>query len=161
MPQIIRPKIFCIPLQGYRHMYRSLIRYYSLSGVDAIALLYPLYIGNLDSCQYYDVRLKEIELTEDGFYSLARPYARPYHTELQMHRSMHNLLQNIRREAVIQDTKEALRRLTGMINQLEDRFETVYDCEITDSRTRYNECWNRLTVRNTEPRTIFKGNRED
>jgi len=160
MPQIVHPKVFCIPLQGYRHMYRSLIRFYSLSGLDAIELLYPLYIGNLDTCQYFDVRLKEIELTEDGFCALAQPYARPYHTELQMHKSMNNLLQNIRREAVIQDTKNAVRKLNSMIGQLEDRFEAVYECGITDPCTRYDECWNRLAVRNSEPRTIFKAGKE-
>ena len=149
-------KVFYIPIEGYRHMYRSLMRYFNLNRQDAAMLLYPLYMGNIDTCNYYGVQVPEIELSRDAFYSLAEPYARPYHTELQMCRSMLSLQRNIQREATIQETRIAARCFDLMIDGLMDRFERVYDCEITDPRTRYDECWGRLTVRKNEPLTIFK-----
>lgn len=145
-----------IPIIGYRHMYRSLMRFFSLDRLEAASLLYPLYIGNLDTCQYNKVKPPEMELTREGFYSLSEPFARPYHTELQMYRSMNSLLHNIQREATIQETRRAVRIFTNMINTLENRFESVYDCGITDPKTRYDECWGRLTVRPSEPLTVLK-----
>ena len=150
------PKVFYIPIEGYRHMYRSLMRYFYLDRQDAATLLYPLYMGNIDTCTYYGVQIPEIELSRDAFYSLAEPYARPYHTELQMCRSLLSLQHSIQQEAAIQETRTATQRLDLLINTLMNRFERVYDCEITDPRTRYDECWGRLTVRKSEPRTIFK-----
>jgi len=151
-----KPKPFYIPFAGYRHMYRSLIRFCGMDGSDASALLYPLYIGNVDSCVYTGVPLTELELSRDGFCSLTEPYARPYHTELQMYRSMIGLLRNIRKEATIEETRAAVRQFNRLIAALQDRFEAVYECEITDPKTRYNECWGRLTVRRSEPLTIFR-----
>ena len=147
---------FCIPIEGYRHMHRSLIRFCGVNELDVVPLLYPLYIGNLDTCQYHDVPLTMMELTEDGFWSVIGPWARPYHTELQMHRSMSALLRNIYRDATIQRTRDAVRQFRSLIETLESRFEAAYDCEITDPRTQYNRCWSRLTVRDSEPLTIFK-----
>lgn len=146
----------CIPLVGYRHMFRSLIRFYAMDTIEAGEMLYPLYIGNLDTCQYANVRLIEMELTRDGFTSLSEPFARPYYTELQMHRSMNGLLANIRREATIDETRQAVREFNHLIAELEQRFEAIYDCGITDHRTRYCECWGRLTVKENEPQTVFK-----
>ena len=150
------PKVFYVPIAGYRHMYRSLMRYFNLNSRDTAALLYPLYVGNIDTCTYFSVPVPEVELSRDAFYSLAEPFARPYHTELQMCRSMLSLQRNIQREATIQETRKAARQFDLLIDTLMNRFERVYDCEITDPRTRYDECWGRLTVRKSEPRTIFK-----
>ena len=149
-------KVFCIPIEGYRHMRRSLIRFCGMDELDVVPLLYPLYIGNLDTCQYHDIPLTMMELSEDGFWSMTAPWARPYHTELQMHRSMNGLLRNICRDATIQRTRDTVRRFRRMIEMLETRFEAVYDCDITDPRTQYDRCWGRLTVRDSEPLTIFK-----
>ena len=153
------PRVFYIPIEGYRHMYRSLMRYFSLSRMDAAGLLYPLYLGNIDSYTYLGVSVPEVELAREAFYSLAEPYARPYHTELQMCRSMLSLQRNIRREAIIRESSAAVQQLNLLIDTLMNRFERVYDCEITDPRTRYDECWGRLTVRKSEPLTIFKCDR--
>lgn len=149
-------KVFYVPIEGYRHMYRSLMRYFNLDRRNTAALLYPLYVGNIDTCMYFNVPVPEIELSRDAFYSLAEPFARPYYTELQMCRSMLSLQRNIQREATIQETRAATRQFDLLINTLMNRFERVYDCEITDPRTRYDECWGRLTVRKSEPLTIFK-----
>ena len=32
------PRLFYIPIEGYRHMYRSLMRYFNLSRMDAAGL---------------------------------------------------------------------------------------------------------------------------
>ena len=149
-------KVFYVPIEGHRHMYRSLMRYFNFDHLEAASLLYPMYVGNIETCAYYGVYIPEVELSRDAFYSLAEPYARPYHTELQMCRSMLSLQRNIQREATIQETRIAARCFDLMIDGLMDRFERVYDCEITDPRTRYDECWGRLTVRKSEPLTIFK-----
>lgn len=149
-------KPYCIPLMGYRHMYRSLLRFYPIGKLDALSLLYTLYIGNLDSCQYEDVSLTMMELTTDGFCSLTEPFARPYHTEVQLYRSMNSLLRNIRYEATIQDTRDAVKQFRTMIDSLECRFENTYECAITHPKTTYNECWNRLVVRESEPMTVFR-----
>lgn len=149
-------KPYCIPLAGYRHMYRSLLRFFPVGKLDALELLYPLYIGNLDSCQYEDVPLTMVELTTDGFYSLAAPFARPYYTEVQLYRSMNGLLRNIRYEATIQDTRDAVKQFRTMIDSLECRFENTYDCVITDPKTTYSECWSRLIVRDSEPVAVFR-----
>ena len=156
MTEMTKRRVFCVPIEGYRHMRRSLIRFCGVDELDVVPLLYPLYIGNLDTCQYYDVPLTMMELSEDGFWSVIGPWARPYHTELQMHRSMNGLLSNICRDATIQRTQDAVRQFLGLIDNLETRFEAVYDCGITDSRTQYNRCWGRLTVRDSEPLTIFR-----
>ena len=149
-------KPHCIALIGYRHMYRSLLRFCPVNEPDALALLYRLYIGNLDSCLYASVPLTMMELSPDGFCSLVVPFARPYHTEVQLFRSMHGLLRNIHHEATIQDTRCAVRQFRMLIESLELRFEQIYGCAITDPKTTYDECWNRLTVRNSEPLTVFK-----
>lgn len=154
-------KIHYIPIAGYRHMYRSLMRYFSFSRLDAAALLYPIYMGNVDSCLYTGVNLPEVELTREGFYSLLEPYARPYHTELQMYKSMAVLLRNNLKEATIQESRTAYRCFSTLTNTLMNRFEAVFDCEITDPRTRYDECWGRLQVRDSEPKTIFKCSRPE
>ena len=156
MSQTPPHKPYCIPLLGYRHMYRSLLRFFSMGKSDALALLYPLYIGNLDSCQYEKVPLNMIELTTDGFHSLAVPFARPYHTEVQLFRSMIGLLRNIRYEATIQDTRNAMKQFRTMIDSLEFRFENTYDCAITDPKTTFSECWTRLIVRDSEPMTALR-----
>ena len=72
---------------------------------------------------------------------------------------MLSLQRNIRREAIIRESSAAVRQLNLLIDTLMNRFERVYDCEITDPRTRYDECWGRLTVRKSEPLTIFKCDR--
>ena len=64
------PKVFYIPIEGYRHMYRSLMRYFYLDRQDAATLLYPLYMGNIDTCTYYGVQIPEIELSRDAFIPL-------------------------------------------------------------------------------------------
>ena len=109
----IAPKIVYVPIEGYRHMYRSLMRYFNLDRQGAAKLLYSLYMGNIDTCTYFDIPIPEVELSRDAFYSLAEPYARPYHTELQMCRSMLSLQRNIQREATIQETRTASRKFTG------------------------------------------------
>lgn len=146
----------CIPLIGYRHMYRSLLRFYPNNEPETLSLLYRLYIGNIDSCLYTGVPLIMMELTPDGFCSLTTPFVRPYHTEVQLYRSMNGLLNNIRREATIEDTRGAVRQFRRMIESLESRFECTYGCAITDPKTTYDACWNRLTVRDSEPLTVFK-----
>ena len=156
MPKNAPQKHYCIPLTGYRHMYRSLLRFFGMSKPDALGLLYPLYIGNLDTCQYEDIPITITELTPDGFYSLTGPYARPYHTEIQLYRSMNGLLHNIEREATIQSTRNAIKQFRGMADDLERRFENTYECDITDPKTTYRDCWNRLIVRDKEPLNIFR-----
>ena len=156
MTEYPKRRPFCIPIEGYRHMRRSLIRFCGVDELDVVPLLYPLYIGNLDTCQYSDVPLTMMELSEDGFWSVIAPWARPYHTELQMHRSMIGLLSNIYRDATIQRTRDAMRQFYCLIENLENRFRAAYDCEINDPRTQYNRCWCRLTVRDSEPLTVFK-----
>ena len=153
--------MYYIPIQGYRHMYRSLMRYFGMNRLEVSSLLFPLYLGNMDTCVYSGVHLPEVELTMDGFYSLSEPYARPYHTELQMYKSMIVLMRNNLREATGQESRAAYRQFSQLTNQLMNRFETVFDCEITDPRTRYDECWGRLQVRDSEPTTIFKCSRQE
>ena len=156
MPQSLPRKVYCQPLAGYRHMYRSLLRFFPITPQEALSLLYALYIGNLDTCHLAGVPLQVTELTADGFCSLVCAYARPYHTEVQMYRSMHALLHSIRYEATIQDTRRAISRFHALAGALEDRFESIYDCGITDARTTYALCWGRLTVRQEEPLTALR-----
>ena len=156
MPQLISRKTRCQPLSGYRHMYRSLLRFFPLTQEEALTLLYALYIGNLDTCHHERTPLQVTELTTEGFCSLTVIYARPYHTEVQMYRSMHALLHSIRYEAAIQDTRLAIRHFRALVGTLENRFERIYDCEITDPRTTYALCWSRLTVRREEPLTALR-----
>ena len=84
MPQSLPRKVYCQPLAGYRHMYRSLLRFFPITPQEALSLLYALYIGNLDTCHFAGVPPQVTELTADGFCSLVCAYARPYHTEVQL-----------------------------------------------------------------------------
>ena len=52
MPQSLPRKFYCQPLAGYRHMYRSLLRFFPITPQEALSLLYALYIGNLDTCHF-------------------------------------------------------------------------------------------------------------
>ena len=52
MPQSLPRKVYCQPLAGYRHMYRSLLRFFPITPQEALSLLYALYIGNLDTCHF-------------------------------------------------------------------------------------------------------------
>ena len=148
-------KLYCIPIEGYRHLYRSMLRFTRLDRPEVASLLYALYIGNLDTCQYFDVPLTMMEFSEDGFISLIEPYARPYHTEIQFYCSLSGLLANIQRDATIERTRNAVKQSKIILINVENRFEKVFGCAITDPKTTYSRCWNRLTVRENEPLTIF------
>ena len=67
MPQSLPRKVYCQPLAGYRHMYRSLLRFFPITPQEALSLLYALYIGNLDTCHFAGVPPQVTELTADGF----------------------------------------------------------------------------------------------
>ena len=36
--------MYYIPIQGYRHMYRSLMRYFGMNRLEVSSLLFPLYL---------------------------------------------------------------------------------------------------------------------
>jgi len=155
MTRYERP-ISIIPIIGFRHMLRSMLRFTGLLDIEIYNMLYSLYLANIDSVIYANGRADIIELSPSGFSSFLDVYARPYHTEVQMYKSMEGLTGNINRKAIIEDGKTALTKLNHVMTELEDRFEMAYGFPITDPRTTYQECWYRLTVRKTEPMTVLR-----
>ena len=76
-----------IPIPGYVHLYRSLLRFYDMPENEVREMLYLLNTANLDCYSYYH---PERELTESGPVAfsgwLDRMDCRPYRTEVQLYK---------------------------------------------------------------------------
>ena len=141
-----------IPIDGYVHLYRSLLRFYDMPESELKEMLYLLNGANLDSYSYFH---PERELTESGPAAfcrwLERRPCRPYRTEVQLYKSLLALKRSIDRDCTVTAQREALASLRCVISNIEYRFYKAYGMEIDDRRTVYAECAYRLVPREDEP----------
>ena len=141
-----------VPIPGYIHLYRSLLRFCDRPSAELKEMLYLLNTANLDSYSFYH---PDAQITESGPVAfcrwLDRRYARPYRTEVQLYKAMLFLQRSIDREIIITSQREALQMLRCITGNLEYRFYKTYGMEIEDKRTVYSECAYRLIPKETEP----------
>lgn len=78
-----------VPIPGYIHLYRSLLRFCDRPSAELKEMLYLLNTANLDSYSFYH---PDAQITESGPVAfcrwLDRRYARPYRTEVQLYKAM-------------------------------------------------------------------------
>lgn len=141
-----------IPISGYIHLYRSMLRFYDMPSAELKEMLYLLNTGNLDSSGFHHPEAHIIESGPVAFCSwLDRRYARPYRTEVQLYKSLLALKRSIDRDCIVTSQREALQMLRCVISNLEYRFYKAYGMEFEDKRTVYGECAYRLIPQENEP----------
>jgi hypothetical protein len=142
---------YWIPLAGYVHMYRSLLRFLGMRTGEAKELLLTLNTANLDSYAYAhpDVRLRES--SPFTFCKKLDGKLRPYRTEVQLYKSLCALGRGVDREAVTSSQREAVSRLRCLVSGIEYRFFKTYGIEIDDRRTVYSLCAFSLVPKDDEP----------
>ena len=142
-----------IPILGYTHFYRSLLLYTFITPNVASRLVYELYIGNLDTCESLKSRISSPELDVEAFGRLLyETQARPYYTPVQLYRAMEHIFHCVLPSCVTGDCNRALEKLRTLSSALAERFEQVYDVDITDESTCYKRCLSQLSSYAEEPR---------
>ena len=85
-----------VPIPGYVHLYRSLLRFYDMPENEIKEMLYLLNTANLDCYGYYH---PDRELIESGPVAfcvwLEKRNCRPYRTEVQLYKSLLALKRSI------------------------------------------------------------------
>lgn len=141
-----------VTIRGYGHLYRSLLRFSDMQGMELREMLYTLNTANLDCYEYCH---PERSLTESSFANfsvlLENLNCRPYRTEVQLYKSLLFLKRSIDRSLITTAQKEALRKLCCIIANIEHRFYKAYGVEIDDKRTVYGECAYQLVPNYNEP----------
>ena len=130
-----------IPIPGYVHLYRSLLRFYDMPENEVREMLYLLNTANLDCYEYYH---PERDVIQSG------PVAFSNWLE-HLYKSLLFLKRSIDRDLIVTSQREALQTLRCIISNLEYRFYKAYGMEIEDKRTVYGECTYRLVPREDEP----------
>lgn len=141
----------CYSIPGYSHLYRSLLRFYTISSADAKELLYILNTANLDSFAHTHPHIKVIESGPAEFCRRIDRNKRPYRTEIQLYKALLALYHNIDPEMIISTQREARQRLRCIMGDIEYRFYKAYGLEIEDKRTVYATCTFGLVPREGEP----------
>ena len=141
-----------VPIPGYVHLYRSLLRFCDMPSAELKEMLYLLNTANLDSYGFYHPEAHVIESGPVAFCRwLDRQSARPYRTEVQLYKAILSLQRSIDRDFIVTSQREALQKLRCIAGNLEYRFYKAYGMEIEDKRTVYSECVYRLIPKETEP----------
>ena len=162
-----------VPIPGYVHLYRSMLRFYDMPSAELKEMLYLLNTANLDSYGFHHPEAHVVESGPVAFCGwLDHRYARPYRTEVQLYKSLLALKRSIDRDCIVTvqlyksllalkrsidrdcivtSQREALQMLRCVISNLEYRFYKAYNMEFEDKRTVYSECAFRLIPREDEP----------
>ena len=140
-----------IPIPGYVHLFRSLLRFYDMPENEVQEMLYLVNTANLDCYEYYHPERDVIQSGPVAFSRLEHMNCRPYRTEVQLYKSLLFFKRSIDRDLIVTSQREALQTLRCIISNLEYRFYKAYGMEIEDKRTVYGECTYRLVPREDEP----------
>lgn len=141
-----------LPITGYIHLYRSLLRFYDMSESEVKEMLYTLNTANLDCFGYYHPDIRIIECGPATFaYRLEKSRDRPYRTEVQLYKALEALKCSVEAPLMTSYQREALQKLKCILSNLEYRFYKAYGMEIFDNRTVYGECAFRLIPKKDEP----------
>ena len=129
-----------VPIPGYVHLYRSMLRFYDMPSAELKEMLYLLNTANLDSYGFHHPEAHVVESGPVAFCGwLDHRYARPYRTEVQLYKSLLALKRSIDRDCIVTSQREALQMLRCVISNLEYRFYKAYNMEFEDKRTVYSE----------------------
>lgn len=133
---------------GYGHLYRSLMRFCSMSSGEASSLVAMIRSANLDSyCRENIGTWVEVPIMND-FY---RGYRRPYFTEVQLYKAMKILEANIAWQGLTSGQKEEIRHLRCIMEDVKEQFWRAYGMELEDGRTVYADCADDLEPGGREP----------
>ena len=140
-----------LTINGYPHLYRSLIRFLHLETYETRRLLHLLYTANYDS--YRDMNplhnIQEVDLALFCTRMLSR--ARPYRTEVQLFKSMECLNANICIANITREQKDAVKTLRYHQTTIDLHFVKSFGVDITDPQTTYADCAFSLIPRKSEP----------
>ena len=105
-----------IPIPGYVHLYRSLLRFYDMPENEVREMLYLLNTANLDCYEYYHPERDVIQSGPVAFSNwLEHMNCRPYRTEVQLYKSLLFLKRSIDRDLIVTSQREALQTLRCII----------------------------------------------
>ena len=145
-----------VPIPGYVHLYRSMLRFYDMPSAELKEMLYLLNTANLDSYGFHHPEAHVVESGPVAFCGwLDHRYARPYRTEVQLYKSLLALKRSIDRDCIVTSQREALQMLRCVISNLAYRFYKAYNMEFEDKRTVYSECAFRLIPREDDPSVLL------
>ena len=141
-----------IPVSGYVHLYRSLLRFYDMPENEVKEMLYLLNTANLDcyECCHPERRLVQSGPVRFSMW-LDSKNCRPYRTEIQLYKALLFLKRSVDRDLIITSQREALQTLRCIISNIEYRFYKAYGMEIEDKRTVYDACVYHLIPKEDEP----------
>lgn len=141
-----------IPVKGYVHLYRSLLRFYDMPENEIKEMLYLLNTANMDcyGCYHPERRLIESGPVTFSLW-LDNMDCRPYRTEVQLHKALMFLKRSVERDMIITAQREALQTLRCILSNIEYRFYKAYSMEIEDKRTVYEACAYHLIPKEDEP----------
>jgi hypothetical protein len=128
----------CFSLEGYRHLYYSLMLYLELHSFEAKSLVYLLNTANIDTCREANPNREYRELDMGDFFAELDERASPYQTTVQLYKSMEALSSNIRYSNITEAQRDAVKRLRTLMHLLDDRFYEQYGYEIDDPNTVYS-----------------------
>ena len=90
-----------VPIPGYVHLYRSLLRFYDMPENEIKEMLYLLNTANLDCYGYYHPDRELIESGPVAFCGwLEKRNCRPYRTEVQFYKSLLALKRSVERDLI-------------------------------------------------------------
>lgn len=152
-------------MPGFVHFHRSILRFgRGINGEEAAELAYLLYTAVLSAYRGKKPGARIEEYGPEEFYgNLANTERRPYRTVVQFYRAAETVvfalipLPNALNLAQI----GAFLRLTGIMDNIELRFDMAFDMTIDDPRTVYSECVSRLVPRRDEPGVCLMSDRLD
>jgi hypothetical protein len=127
----------CFSLEGYRHLYCSLLIYLHLHPFEAKSLVYLLNTANIDTCRESNLRREYHELDMEAFFIALEERASPYLSVVQLYKSMEALTANIYYADISEAQRDAVKRLRALMHLMEDRCYEKYGFEIDSSQTEY------------------------
>lgn len=148
--------MICFTLQGYRHLYRSLLRFTDLTPIRAKELIYHLNTANLDSYSLHFPENRRTESKQGTFEKLLGYSARPYKTEIQLYKAITAILENVDHYCLTEEQKEAIRCIRAIAHTINHRFSQAFDLDIEDRLTSYRLCSKNLIPRANEPSTCLR-----
>lgn len=148
--------MICFTLQGYRHFYRSLLRFTDLSAVHAQELVYRMNTANLDSYSLHFPENRRTESRRSTFEKALGYPTSPYKTEVQLYKAINTFLENIDYYCLTEDQKDAVRSLRAISHSINYRFSRTFGMDIEDRLTSYRMCARNLIPRLDEPTSCLR-----
>ena len=138
-------------LNGYAHLYRSLLRFTQMEPSEAKVLTYFLHTANFDTYKQEHPHARVFPACPAAFTTILSIDARPYRTEVQFIRALGTLDESIDYDRCSEDQQHYIIKMRTIIGDMSFAFSNAYDIEYDDPRTVYNHCIDDLVPRDDEP----------